>query len=61
MKLSLKLYFPTLLLALSLASFAFAGDVHCPLTDPPPPVDGGTGRMAVPVDADILLKMITSF
>lgn len=39
-KSSLKLYFFTLLLTLSLTSFTFAGEVHCPFTDTPPPSDG---------------------
>jgi hypothetical protein len=40
---SLKLYFATLLLILSLTSFGFAGNIQCPLTDPPPPTEGEGG------------------
>ena len=39
-KSSLKLYFTTFILTMSLASFALAGDGHCPFTDAPPPGDG---------------------
>jgi hypothetical protein len=42
-KSSLKLYFAASLLTLTLASFGFAGDSHCPLTDPPPPAEGEGG------------------
>jgi hypothetical protein len=57
-KSSLKLYFATFLFTLSLASFTFAGEVHCPLTDPPPPPpgDGDTGRIAVVINPDSSVK-----
>jgi len=45
---STKLYFATSLLTFALASFAFAGNGQCPLTDPPPPKDGDdTGLVIV--------------
>jgi hypothetical protein len=46
-KSSLKLYFTTFIVMLSVTSFTFAGNGHCP-DDPPPPADPG-GRMAVQV------------
>jgi len=49
---SLKLYLYTLILTLSLASFSFAGDSHCPLTDPPPPTEGEGDRVTAPVIVD---------
>lgn len=43
-KQSLRLFLSASLLTLSLASFALAGDSHCPDTPPPPPEDeGGRG------------------
>ena len=45
-KSSFKLFFGTFLLTLLLASFAFAGDDHCPIAPPPPDEDG---RGPVPV------------
>jgi hypothetical protein len=38
---SFKLYFTTLLLTLTLASFTFAGDGQCPIAPPPPEGGGG--------------------
>lgn len=49
-KSSLKLYFATLIFTMALASFAFAGNDHCPLTEPPPSEEGG--RVTVPVIVD---------
>lgn len=40
-KSSLKLYFGTFLLTLTLASSGFAGDGQCPIAPPPPPHQGG--------------------
>ena len=39
-KRSLKLYFSTLLISLTLTSFSFAGNDQCPLAPPPPPNEG---------------------
>ena len=50
-KSSLKLYFATFLFTLTLASFGFAGDGHCPLTEPPP-TEGESGRVTVPIIVD---------
>lgn len=40
-KSSLKLYFATFLLTLTLTSFGFAGDSHCPVDGTPPPDEDG--------------------
>jgi hypothetical protein len=45
------------LITLALASFSFAGDIHCPLTDPPPGEEDG-GRVLInntnpPVKEDV--------
>jgi hypothetical protein len=37
----MKRYFFTFLFTITLVSFTFAGDVHCPLVDPPSPGDDG--------------------
>ena len=42
-----KLYFATFVFTLALASFAFAGEVHCP--DAPPPNPDDDGRISVQV------------
>lgn len=34
---SIKRYFSTLIITLSLASFSLAGDIQCPFAPPPPP------------------------
>jgi hypothetical protein len=52
---SLKLYFATFLLTLILASFSLAGDVHCPLTEPPPD-EGGRASVPVIVNANPTVK-----
>ena len=39
-KSSLKLYLMTLIFTLAMASFTFAGEVHCPIAPPPPDEDG---------------------
>ena len=41
-KSSFKLYFATLIFTLTLASFSFAGDTHCPIAPPPPDNDPGS-------------------
>jgi hypothetical protein len=45
-----KLYVITFLFILALASFGFAGNGQCPLTDDPPPVDGGEGNLVQATD-----------
>ena len=54
MKKTLRLYFGILLISLTFTSLAFAGNIQCPLDDPPPPEDGrgiptntNTDQMAV--------------
>ena len=45
---SLKRFLGMVLITLVLATFSLAGDTHCPLIDPPPPVDGdGSGLVIV--------------
>lgn len=44
-KKSLRLYFSTFLLTLTLASFSFAGEGHCPIAPPPPDDDQESGRV----------------
>lgn len=48
---SLKLFLSTLLVTLSLASFTFAGDTHCPIA-PPPPDEDGRGSVLVIVNTN---------
>ena len=57
-KSSLKLYLVTVLFTLALASLTFAGNVQCPLTDPPPPADGdmGNGGLVIVVDTGDVLN-----
>jgi hypothetical protein len=46
-KRSLKLYFATSIFTLLLASFSFAGNGQCPLTEPPPEGDGFTSAPVI--------------
>lgn len=52
-KRSLKHYFSTLIVALTLASCTFAGDIQCPIVPPPPPEEGrGLATNTSPADTD---------
>lgn len=49
---SLKLYVPTLLLTMLLATFTFAGNDQCPFSPPPPPDEDGRGPVPVIVNTN---------
>jgi hypothetical protein len=57
---SFKLIFVSLILSLSLTSFAFAGNDHCP-DAPPPPAQGNRVVQVVPVETSQLLKSFWDF
>lgn len=52
LKSSLKLYFVTLIFTLTLASFTFAGNDHCPVDGTPPPDEEGRNVTTVVVDTN---------
>jgi hypothetical protein len=50
---SSKLYFATFILTLTLTSFGFAGDVHCPFDGTPPDEDGRNAPVVTDINPSV--------